>query len=208
MSNSSLAWSKWICASCLTLASSRLITPRLEEISTSQHHLFYRLNDNNMAPVQSARPEKDKRLKAILCKLLRPFHPSSADSLLCTAFAADLESQLPTAAASRQSGTLSEETTNQISSFPSKFGAIATPKCEEVDRIGTTIWNLCTRLRRDVETDNPKEIPIILLLARVFSFLLIDGAYDGGRNAPGNLARLMKIGIKAGKSCIGSRTFV
>ena len=162
-----------------------------------------------MAPVQSARPEKDKRLKTILCKLLRPFHLRPLTHYcVSTDFAADLESQLPTAAASRTSGTLCEETTNQISSFPSKFGALAAPKCEEVDRIGTTIWNLCTRLRRDVETDNPKDVPIILLLARVFSFLLLDGAYDGGRNAPGNLARLVKIGIKAGKSCIGSRTFV
>jgi hypothetical protein len=133
--------------------------------------------------------------------------PCSADSL-CTAFAASLEARLPVAATSRTAGTLPKETEDQISSFPSKFGAIAASKCEEVDRIGTTIWNLCTRLRRDVESDNPKDVPIILLLARVFSFLLLDGAYDGGKNAPGNLARLMKIGIKAGKSCIGLWAFV
>jgi hypothetical protein len=133
-----------------------------------------------------------------------PLPPCSADSLLPTAFAADLEGKLPAAAASRPSETLLKDIENQLSHFPNKFGAIAASKCEEVDRIGTAIWNLCTRLRRDVESDNPKDVPVILLLARVFSFLLLDGAYDGGRNAPGNLARLMKIGIKAGKSCLGS----
>jgi len=99
--------------------------------------------------------------------------------------------------------TLLTEIENQISNFPNKFGAIAASKSEEVDQVGTTIWNLCTRLRRDVESDNPKDVPIILLLVRVFSFLLLDGAYECGKNAPGNLARLIKIGIKAGKSCIG-----
>jgi hypothetical protein len=90
-----------------------------------------------------------------------------------------------------------------MSNFPNKFGPIAASRCEEIDRIGTIIWNICTRLRREFDTDEPKDIPIILLLARVFSFLLLGGAYDGGRSAPGNLGRLMKIGIKAGKSCIG-----
>jgi hypothetical protein len=138
---------------------------------------------------------------------LQVFLPScscSADYLPYAAFAADLEAQLPASTTARTPGTLLTEIENQISNFPNKFGAVAASKYEEVDQIGATIWNLCTRLRRDFESDNPKDIPIILLLARVFSFLLLDGAYDGGRNAPGNLARLMKIGIKAGKNCIGS----
>jgi hypothetical protein len=80
---------------------------------------------------------------------------------------------------------------------------MAASRYEEFDRIGTIIWNLCTRLRRDFNSDNPIGVPLILLLARVFSFLLLDGAHDGGKSATGNLARLMKIGIKAGKSCIG-----
>jgi hypothetical protein len=159
------------------------------------------LNDN-MAPAQSSRPEKDKRLKTILCKFFSLF-ACSADSSSRPAFATDLEAQLPAATRARTSGTLLTEIENQLSNFPAKFGTFATSKCEEVDQIGTTLWNLCTRLRRDVGSDNPKDVPIILLLTRVFSFLLLDGAYEGGRNAPGNLARLMKIGIKAGKSCIG-----
>jgi hypothetical protein len=115
-----------------------------------------------------------------------------------------LEAQLPAAAASRTPGTILPEIERQIRTFPAKLGTVAGSKCEEIDRIGTNIWNLCTRLRRDIEADNPRDIPVILLLARVFSFLLLDGAYEGGRNAPGHLARLAKIGIKAGKSCIGS----
>ncbi|PMD45090.1 SPO22-domain-containing protein [Hyaloscypha variabilis F] len=117
-------------------------------------------------------------------------------------FATDLQAQLTAATIARTPETLLTEIENQISNFPNKFGAIAASKSEEVDQVGTTIWNLCTRLRRDVESDNPKDVPIILLLVRVFSFLLLDGAYECGKNPPGNLARLIKIGIKAGKSCI------
>lgn len=120
-------------------------------------------------------------------------------------FAIDLQAQLTATTIARIPETLLKEIENQISNFPNKFGAIAASKYEEVDQVGTTIWNLCTRLRRDFESDNPKDIPIVLLLTRVFSFLLLDGAYDCGKNAPGNLARLMKIGIKAGKNCIGMR---
>jgi hypothetical protein len=112
-----------------------------------------------------------------------------------------LEVRLPTTTTATP-GTLLNELENQISNFPNKFGSIAASRREDVDIIGTRIWNLCTRLRRDFDTDNPKNVPVILLLARVFSFLLLDGAYDG-RSAPGSLLRLMKIGLKAGKSCIG-----
>ena len=124
--------------------------------------------------------------------------------MFSTAFATDLEAQLPAAATPRTSGTLLKELETHISTFPNKFALLAAAKSEEVDRLGTSIWNLCTRLRRDFDSDDPKDVPVILLLARVFSFLMLDGAYDGGRSAPGNLARLVKIGIKAGKSCIGS----
>jgi hypothetical protein len=119
------------------------------------------------------------------------------------AFAADLETQLPAAASSRTPGSLAQETQKQISSLPSTFVSLTSAKCEEIDHVGTAIWNICTRLRRDFDSDRPQDIPIILLLARVFSFLLLDCANDNGKNANGCLKRLMKIGIKAAKSCLG-----
>jgi hypothetical protein len=159
--------------------------------------------NHNMAPVQLARTGKDKRLNIILGKSFSFFLPALLIRYHLLAFAAELQAQLPASTKAKTPAKLLTEIENQISNFPAKFGTIAASKFEEIDEAGTTIWNLCTRLRRAIEPENPKDIPIILLLARVFSFLLLDGAYDGGRNAPGNLARLIKIGIKAGKSCIG-----
>lgn len=46
-------------------------------------------------------------------------------------------------------------------------------------------------------------MPIVLLMARVFAFLLLDCALEHGKSTATNLVRLMKIGIKAAKNCIG-----
>jgi hypothetical protein len=72
-----------------------------------------------------------------------------------------------------------------------------------MDSRGTTIWNLCTRLRRHFESGSNAEIPLILHISRVFSFLLLDCALENGSDVPNNLLRLMKVGVKAGKSFIG-----
>lgn len=119
------------------------------------------------------------------------------------AFAADLETQLPAAASSRTLGTLLDETEKQISTFPSALGSAAASKCEEIDSAGTTLWNLCTRLRRDYDLETPKDGPFILVTARVFAFLLLHYAQENGKATTGNVLRLMKIGIKAAKACLG-----
>ena len=79
------------------------------------------------------------------------------------------------------------------------------PKGEEIDGKGTTLWNLCTRLRRNYDLDNPQDVPLVLLMARVFAFLLLDCALENGDNTTANLVRLMKVGMKAAKNCIGTR---
>lgn len=121
-----------------------------------------------------------------------------------SAFASDLEAQLPTAAASKTATTLLHETEKNLATFPESLNATAASKCEDFDRYGTTIWNLCTRLRREYDTDKSEDIPLILLLARVYAFLLLDCAHQSGNAAPGNLQRLMRIGLKAAKSGLGS----
>ncbi|TVY81885.1 Sporulation-specific protein [Lachnellula suecica] len=135
-----------------------------------------------MAGGQPVRTDKEKRVRAIL------------------AFAAELEAQLPTAASSRTPGTLLEETEKHVSTFPGNIGAAAASKCEEIDSAGTTLWNLCTRLRRDHEA--PQDSPVILVAVRVFAFLLLNSAHEAGKGTTENLLRLMKTGIKAAKSSL------
>ncbi|KUJ18222.1 SPO22-domain-containing protein [Mollisia scopiformis] len=134
-----------------------------------------------MAPVQH---HKDKRVKAILT------------------FASELESQLPKAVTSTTSGPLLHELEKNIAKFPEKLTSSTTSEYEELDRCGTTIWNVCTRLRREYDPDKPHDVPLILLVARVYAFLLLDGAFQSGKSDPGNLPRLMKSGLKAGKTCL------
>ncbi len=117
------------------------------------------------------------------------------------AFAADLEAQLPAAAASKTSTSITQELEKLIDSFP--LSVTTSSRCEELDRSGTAIWNLCTRLRRNYDTNNPQEVPIVLLLARVYAFLMVDCAHVSGKITRGNLARMIKTGLKAGKSCLG-----
>lgn len=53
-----------------------------------------------------------------------------------------------------------------------------------------------------------KDIPIspdqqaTLLAARVFAFLLLDGGLNTGRSSLADVIRLMKVALKAAKSCI------
>lgn len=97
-------------------------------------------------------------------------------------------------------GPLSERIQKHISTFP---GVSTASKCEEIDAKATVLWNICTRLRRNYDLDKPHDVPPILLLARVFAFLLLDCALENGKGGVANLTRVMKVGIKAAKNCIG-----
>jgi hypothetical protein len=115
-----------------------------------------------------------------------------------------LEARLPSALSLAAQETLLTELQRNVLEFPAKFGASAASKCEDIDGQGTSLWNLCTRLRRTFEeSDNPHDIPHILLLSRIFAFLLLDGALEAGKTTTGNTLRLLKIGIKAAKNCMG-----
>ncbi|KAG9248179.1 meiosis protein SPO22/ZIP4 like-domain-containing protein [Calycina marina] len=92
-----------------------------------------------------------------------------------------------------------------ISFFPAakSLGEIGASKCEELDGNGTALWNLCTRLKRNYDTGTPQDVPIILLLARVFAFMVLYCALEVGKGTTGNVVRVMRIGIKAAKNCMG-----
>lgn len=113
-----------------------------------------------------------------------------------------MEEQLPRSL-TKPPNPLLESIQKQIIIFPNNLGVSTTPRCEEIDGKGTTLWNLCTRLRRNYDLDKPQDVPLILLLTRVFAFLLLDCALENGKGATANLVRLMKVGIKAAKNCIG-----
>ncbi|CZS99376.1 related to SPO22 Protein involved in completion of nuclear divisions during meiosis [Rhynchosporium agropyri] len=140
-----------------------------------------------MAPAQAPRLVKDQRLKNIL------------------AYAGELEAALPAAIATRTSTSTAHELEKQISNFPENLSISVSAKCDELDRSGTTIWNLCTRLRRDYDSNKPQEMPILLLLARVYSFLMLDCAHSSGKSTGPNLVRIMKTGLKAAKNCVCSK---
>ncbi|KAI9644262.1 Transcription factor [Ciborinia camelliae] len=132
------------------------------------------------------------------------------------------------------------ELENSIATFPTKLSASARDKAQELDEKATGIWNVGTRLRRslpgdndevnDEETGPPKtwdkrnELRGVLVMVRMFAFLLLDCANecgnaaahlhlgsggdkhnDKGEKARGNLLRLMKVGIKTGRDCLNEQ---
>lgn len=112
--------------------------------------------------------------------------------------------------------TLNELET-QIRGLPLQPSPIVTARQDELDEVGTELWNLSTRLRRDVAaigTDGKEKEEIAcrkrsLCLLRAFSFLILDSA--GGqtkkRHQRKSCIRLMKIALKAAKVCIDSKEF-
>lgn len=98
---------------------------------------------------------------------------------------------------------LSQEFLRHISSFPAHIVPSKTGSLYDLDTEGLTLWNLTTRLMRadDVETArSPKDA---LLAARVFAFFMLDGALSKSNADTGNVARLMKVALKAAKCSIG-----
>ena len=113
-----------------------------------------------------------------------------------------MEAKLARALSSPPHDLLLSDLQKHVLDFPANLGSSAASKVEELDGIGTSLWNLCTRLRRNYELDNPKDIPEVLIISRVFSFQLLDGAREARKSTTANMLRLMKIGIKAAKNCL------
>ncbi|KAF2872932.1 meiosis protein SPO22/ZIP4 like-domain-containing protein [Massariosphaeria phaeospora] len=142
-----------------------------------------------MAPPHStARTEREKKLKAVLT------------------FAAKLENRFHNPRDAR----LSDDLQTQIRSLPLPASSTVAVKQDELDRQGTELWNLSTRLRRDDEPPNGRTKEEVcrhhraICLLRVFSFLLLDSA--GGQATQGRerktCIRLMKVALKAARVCI------
>lgn len=82
-------------------------------------------------------------------------------------------------------------------------------KRDELDKLGTELWNLSTRLRRDDPSQNGKtkedkaRSSSIVCILRAYAFLLLDSA--GSQMVKGrerkSCIRLMKVALKAAKVC-------
>jgi hypothetical protein len=102
----------------------------------------------------------------------------------------------------------------QIRGLPLLPSSTLAAKQDELDTLGTELWNLSTRLRRDEPlTDGKsknsatnKDLSICLL--RTFAFLLLDSS---AAQAKGRLRksciRLMKVALKAARVCIENSEF-
>jgi hypothetical protein len=158
-----------------------------------------------MAPAQpAAKAEREKKLKALLSECISHASPPAQCSHL-VAFA----SNLPRRFESGRDSSLANDLQVQIRALPLQASSTVTAKQDELDRLGTELWNLSTRLRRDEPATNgkTKEEPVqknrCTCLLRVFSFLLVDSAATQAKGRQRkSCVRLMKVALKAARVCI------
>jgi hypothetical protein len=122
------------------------------------------------------------------------------------AFAAKLEKRFD----NPHDTALADELFDQIRTLPLQSSSTLTAKREELDRRGTELWNLSTRLRREdpqakhKSKESATNRGSALLVLRVFSFLLLDmgGGHGTKSRERKTCIRLMKVALKAAKVCI------
>ncbi|OAK98096.1 SPO22-domain-containing protein [Phaeosphaeriaceae sp. SRC1lsM3a] len=105
--------------------------------------------------------------------------------------------------------SLVNELQTQIRGLPLLPSSTVIARQDELDKLGTQLWNLSTRLRRDEPADNgkPKDQAVtrdrVLCLLRTFSFLVLDTASTQAKRRPQkSCIRLMKVAMKAATVCI------
>ncbi|KAH7398979.1 meiosis protein SPO22/ZIP4 like-domain-containing protein [Phaeosphaeria sp. MPI-PUGE-AT-0046c] len=141
-----------------------------------------------MAPTQpSAKLEREKKLNSVLN------------------FGSVLVKRLE-----RDWGTsLVNDLQTQIRGLPLLASSAVGARQDELDRLGTQLWNLSTRLQRDGPAvigklkDQNSTKDHVLCLLRTFSFLLLDTASTPAKRRPQkSCIRLMKVALKAARVCI------
>ncbi|KAI9770778.1 MAG: hypothetical protein M1840_003028 [Geoglossum simile] len=146
-----------------------------------------------MAPIYTARAEKEKRFHAVL---------AFANNLL-------LRLQSPDGV---RDGILLAELQKRVNEFPSNTPpATIAAEFDKLESRGLTLWNLATRLKRG---DNSDGVGVMICWTRVFAFLLLDMEQQTSRRSletpnrhgkgTGSI-RLMKISLKAAKYCIDQK---
>ncbi|OBT69660.1 hypothetical protein VE03_00976 [Pseudogymnoascus sp. 23342-1-I1] len=120
-------------------------------------------------------------------------------------FSASARSKLSPLSTGPAALNLQTQLHEQISGFPSSLTSLAVSKRQDLDTEGLTLWNLATRLMRGKDFPIPPDQRATLLAARVFAFLLLDGGLSKGRSSLAEVSRLMKVALKAAKSCIDAK---
>lgn len=137
---------------------------------------------------------------------------AKASSLV--SFCADLKSRLPTSRDSAALDALYDDLTTHLRAAEAqsqKARPGAKKRAADLDRGGTELWNLGTRLRRELdgsaEGSGVAARPRQKLLARCryFAFLLIDIARrSAGEICGRDVVHLVRLALKAGRSCVES----
>jgi hypothetical protein len=125
---------------------------------------------------------------------------------LCAAFASGLSHRLN----DPLDASVLSDIQLQIHGLPLPASSIVSARQEDLDKLGTELWNLITRLRRDESANNGKKEDGIayrrrtLCLARCYSFLLLDSACNRASKDEQykNCIRLMNVALKAARISI------
>jgi hypothetical protein len=102
----------------------------------------------------------------------------------------------------KASENLIDSLEKQIHSFPNNVTSAAALKYGELDVVGTELWNICTRLKRREEY-NKQQAPVVIVMTRVYAFLMLDCAQSSGNGTLSNILRVKKIALKTAKNCLG-----
>lgn len=116
-----------------------------------------------------------------------------------------LEAFLTPASASSLPAGLIDNLVKKIETFPRGTEHTVSKYAQELDQLGTALWNQCTRLRRKFQVSDlsPKATLMNILLARIYALLLLDCAQPSARTTFANIIRLLKLALKVVKNCIG-----
>ncbi|KAL1606688.1 sporulation-specific protein 22 [Paraconiothyrium brasiliense] len=145
---------------------------------------------------------------------MAPFHPTAkAEREKKVNFVCSFASGLTDRLDASSDKEFADDLQAQIRGLPLAASSAVAAKQDELEKLGTDLWNTSTRLRRGLPHTNGdlseetlrKDHEIGLL--RVFSFLLLASA--GSQSVKGqerkNCIRLMKIALKAARWCIENK---
>ncbi|KAI0381571.1 SPO22-domain-containing protein [Hypomontagnella monticulosa] len=136
-------------------------------------------------PADSSHAARDKRIKSII------------------SFSCEIQKNFPSKDDKKAQKNLIDELENRIQAIKSySLRSPGSQRHTQLDSAGTDLWNWCVQAKRQDGCDVLTERSKLFTSVRVYAFLILALAQWGDRNTPGDLLRLEKLAIKAGRSCI------
>jgi hypothetical protein len=134
-----------------------------------------------------------------------PAHLAKSQCSCPTAFGSSLSKRFD----NKHDTSLISDLQTQIRGLPLLPSSTLTAKQEELDTLGTKLWNLSTRLRRgepftdDTSKEDANHKTRALCLLRTFSFLLLASSAVQAKGLPWkSCIRLMRVALKAAQVCM------